>query len=363
MISQALTVSVLCISWIFVSYLLIAFNKYLMTDGGFPYAASLGLFHGVTCSSLALLLLLIKPSLFETLQNETKRSAINSRFMLTCMLPICVCFTIEIILGNQAYKFLSLAFLQMLKESNVVIVYVMALVAGMEKFSWTHLKLICLICFASAGTLKGELHFTMIGFTIQMLCCLAGSLKITLQGVLLNSQGMKFDALSYMILVMPVCSLIQGSLLFGSNQAQAGGVSWMPVPPMELVLSKWHLLLPNALLAFTLNVIAVLFIKASSSVTYVLAGIVKDMVIVVFGVLLAGDEVSSVQAMSFALQLMFLLIWSVTKMHPDLFEEGILPGLKYVSMGVKIPSGKEKGKDLAAASYGTVEKPSQQGRV
>jgi len=250
--------------------------------------------------------------------------------MLTSMLPICACFTIEIILGNQAYQYLSLAFLQMLKESNVVIVYVMALAAATERFNWTNDKLIIFICLASAGTIKGELHFTLIGFSIQMLCCLAGSLKITLQGVLLNSAGMKFDPLSYILLVMPVVALIQGSTLLASATLSPteGGFEWMPVPAWSVIMAKWHLLLPNALLAFTLNVTAVAFIKASSSVTFVLAGILKDMLIVIGGVVVMHDQVTQLQSMSFVAQLGLLLLWSMAKMHPANFENGIGQGLR-----------------------------------
>eukprot|EP00928_Gymnodinium_smaydae_P062828 TRINITY_DN4659_c0_g1_i3.p1 TRINITY_DN4659_c0_g1~~TRINITY_DN4659_c0_g1_i3.p1 ORF type:complete len:372 (-),score=54.38 TRINITY_DN4659_c0_g1_i3:363-1424(-) len=340
--SETIQIATLCSSWILVSYLLIAYNKYLMTDGGFPYAAALGVIHGVTCSSLAAIPFLICPSLSSTLMDREKREAINMKFMAQSMLPICAAFSVEIVLSNQAYKYLSLAFLQMLKEFNVVIVYLMALAVAMERFSCTNLKLIVIICLASFGTLRGELHFTMVGFVIQMLCCLAGSLKITLQGVLLSSAGMKFDALSYMVLVMPVCALIQASFLVISSLVTPGGVEWMPVPPSQLVLSKWHVLLPNALLAFVLNLIAVMFIKASSSVTYVLAGIVKDTVIVLGGVLFMGDEVSALQSWSFFAQLCLLLLWSAAKMNVSTFEEGVIPGIMALGQSLA-PSAKTYG--------------------
>jgi len=353
------TAGILCLAWITISYLLIAFNKYLMTDGGFPYAAALGAIHGITCTTLAGILLILKPSLFPTLMDPEKRALIDRRFMLTAMLPICLCFTVEIILGNQAYKYLSLAFLQMLKETNVVLVYLMALAAGMEKFTWTNWKLLMCICMASFGTMKGELHFTWIGFSIQMLCCVTGSFKITLQGVLLNSQGMKFDALSYIILVMPICAFIQLSFLGTSAlMGGPGGMDFMPVPTMAVIASKWHLLVPNALLAFTLNVTAVAFIKASSSVTYVLAGIVKDMVIVLGGVIVMGDVVSNVQSLFFTAQLGFLMLWSMAKMCPAKFENGIFQGVQLVLTNEELPSkdgAVALNKDGTATTYGAAD--------
>merc|ERR1719379_1123807 len=133
---------------------------------------------------------------------------------------------------------------------------------------------------------------------------------------------MKFDALSYLLVVMPVCASIQGTILLGSQSTQDGGVGWMPVPTWSDVVSHWHFLIPNALLAFTLNVVAVMFIKASSSVTYVLAGIVKDMVIVLGGVIFLKDQVSKMQSLAFTAQIFFLLSLSMSKQFPSKFENG-----------------------------------------
>merc|ERR1719437_294251 len=107
-----------------------------------------------------------------------------------------------------------------------------------------------------------------------------------------------------------------------------GGTNWMPVPTLNDLFSHWHHLLPNALLAFTLNVVAVMFIKASSSVTYVLAGIVKDMVIVLGGVIFLGDEVSKMQSIAFAAQIFFLYLMSMAKQFPSKFEHGVWIGFR-----------------------------------
>merc|ERR1719454_2196289 len=118
--------------------------------------------------------------------------------------------------------------------------------------------------------------------------------------------------------------MIQGIILGCSQSSQDGGVDWMPVPTWVDIADHWQVLIPNALLAFTLNVVAVMFIKASSSVTYVLAGIVKDMVIVLGGVVFLGDAVSRMQSFAFMAQLMFVMSLLMSKQYPQKFEQGVM---------------------------------------
>jgi len=130
--------------WLGVSYGLIASNKHLMTQG-FPYAAFLGLVHSTTCFLLTCLVYLLKPSLFTFLGAMENRQKLRPAIFGQAILPIALCFSLEIIFSNQAYMHASVAFLQMLKELNVVLVYVMDLMFGLETFSWLRFKVIMLI--------------------------------------------------------------------------------------------------------------------------------------------------------------------------------------------------------------------------
>ena len=72
-------------------------------------------------------------------------------------------------LGNSAYKFISLAYIQMLKSLTPVPTLLLAFLVGREQAS---LVLVAIVVTVTAGTAMasiGELNFSMIGFVLQVL--------------------------------------------------------------------------------------------------------------------------------------------------------------------------------------------------
>merc|ERR1719401_1856379 len=98
---------------------------------------------------------------------------------------------------------LGLAFIQMIKETNIIWVYVFSVIAMLEKFT---LNAACIIVLALVGmslTVEGETRFELIGMIIQLAAVLCESVRITLQGVLLS--GKKLDPFSYILTTSPPC--------------------------------------------------------------------------------------------------------------------------------------------------------------
>merc|ERR1719329_596558 len=127
---------------------LIAYNKFLMDMERFPYAICLVLLHAIFCSTLAGVLYLAKPALFPSLSDPSRRVVVDSSLYLTGALPIAVFFSAQLVLSNTAYLHSSVAFLQMMKEANLVLVYVFSLAAAMERFSWRSIGILAFIIFA-----------------------------------------------------------------------------------------------------------------------------------------------------------------------------------------------------------------------
>lgn len=310
--------------YIVISAGLIAFNKYLINPDRFPFAVSLVLCHAGFSSLMALLLLLVKPSLFPSFTDPSKKISIDAGLVCKGALPIAVLFSAQLVLSNTAYLHSSTAFLQMLKESNLVLVYVFSLVASLEAFTWLKARIIVLILIATCLTIEGELAFSMTGFVIQGTSQLFESSKIVLQAMLLSAAGRKLDALSYVLLVMPCCFLILGGIL--AALVYAYPMQTLQTPAMSDLIEWWPMLLANACVAFALNVTVALFMKNSSAVAFILAGISKDAVIVLAGGAFLGELVSGLQVFAFIMQLCLIWTWSMMKMFPDKFENGVMPG-------------------------------------
>lgn len=347
-------VGLLGLGYIGCSSCLIAYNKYLMDMDRFPYAICLVLLHAIFCSVCSGVLYLLRPSLFPSLTDPAQKVTVDSSLILTGALPIALFFSAQLVLSNTAYLHSSVAFLQMMKEANLVLVYVFSLIAALERFSWRSVSILAFIIFATTLTIHGEVNFSWTGFAIQGMGQLFECCKIVLQAMLLTSAGRKLDALTYVMLVMPLCAVIL-----------AGGICVLTAFPHEhFLVPDWHHLeqwwphlLANACIAFLLNVIIALFIKQASAVAFILAGIVKDAMIVATAVVALREVVSLLQTVGFVLQLMGILVWSVIKTFPDRFEHSVAEGF----MSFIFPSESVKGK-LAAGKekqYGSTEENSK----
>lgn len=311
--------------YIVISAGLIAFNKYLVNPDRFPFAVSLVLCHAGFSSLCALVLLFVKPSLFPSLTDPQKKVAIDANLVLGKALPIAVLFSAQLVLSNTAYLHSSTAFLQMLKESNLVLVYLFSLFAALEVFSWTKGRILICIVFATMLTIEGELRFSFTGFVIQGTSQFFESAKIVLQAIILSGAGKKLDPLSYVLLVMPLCFMVLGSLICGLVFVYP--IETFRTPNFADLAEWWPMLLANACVAFALNVTVAVFMKNSSAVAFILAGITKDAVIVLAGGAFLGELVSGLQIFAFMLQLVFIWTWSLMKMFPEKFENGIFSGL------------------------------------
>eukprot|EP00392_Amoebophrya_sp_AT5.2_P014718 g14879.t1 len=279
---------------------LIAFNKFLVHEDRFPFAITLVLLH-MSCSFFICLgLFFVKPDWFPSLQAFTEDLLVSRRFQIVfaTVLPISLFFAGTLVLSNMAYLYCSLAFLQMMKEGNLALVYLGSLLLGLEKgrasaytsdnamiarsisqnrsekvqlsqktmslgyiFKGVETRVAGILLFimgATSMTIYGELHFVWLGFVIQLgsQCCEVG--KILLQNRCLAAENpsaektskakaaAKMDPLSFVLTCSP-CSIPVLLVPFFLLEYEKS--------VLFEHLYTWRLhLLANAVVAFFLNV-------------------------------------------------------------------------------------------------------------
>jgi len=309
----------LAVCYMAISSGLITFNKYLMHDGRFPYAITIGLLHMSSSFTFNLVLFLVCPSLYPSLTDPRQRVDINRELVLRIMLPIAGCFAAQLVLSNVAYLYSSVAFLQMMKQSNVVLVYLFSLALSLEQFCWKRSGVLLFIVGATALTVNGEIHFSYFGFTVQGASMLCEGLKLTLQSYSLSSAGRRLDALTYVLLVSPMVLSVLGAMVLGLQVAWPSCPEALQLPPWHVVVQYKWLLIGNGMLAFAMNVSHALFIKNSSAITFILTGVVmKDVVIVSVASVVLGELLSGAQVLGFGMQLFGIFLWSMMKAAPQL---------------------------------------------
>lgn len=237
-------------------------------------------------------------------------------------------FACTLVLSNQAYLYCSVAFLQMMKEGNLITIYAWSLVFGLEEWNWALVKVILFVFLATLGTVVGELRFVWLGFFIQLGSGMCEATKLVLQSIFLTADGLKFDSLSFVLLMSPICSIILVVKTF-AFQFHAG--VW------TALVAHWPLLVGNVLTAFALNICIALLLKNSSPTSFVMTGVFKDMCIVISSCFIFRDPVTHWQLGAFCLQLLGIFTYSIVRTFPkDFKDRGIFEGLYSVYLTAKI---------------------------
>jgi len=275
-------------------------------------------------TAIAASLYILKPSLFPSLTDPLRKISVDWELWKS-VLPIAFLFCMSMTLGNSAYMYSSVSFLQMMKEMNVALVYVFSLALSLEKFNWKNAIVLAFIMIFTMMTVRGELYFSYEGFAMQLVACLSESVKTVLQALLLANTGRKLDAMSFVLLVMPMCffMLTPATWLLsagGQYPILSGYLPSFAAPSMSDWRREAPWLLASAGVAFTLNVSGAFFVKSSSAITFVLAGLAKDLIIVLVDVVVMKESVTKIQATGFCMQMFFLLLWSLLRTFPEKFD-------------------------------------------
>ena len=211
------------------------------------------------------------------------------------IVPVSLCFAVSLVLANKSYIYLSVSYIQMLKAFTPVAVLIFSFFSGLEKTSCTELYIVTVICIGVAMTSVGETYFSWLGFTFQSLAILAESTRLVLVNLLLKN--LKLDPLSSLYYIAPLCATFIGMacLIF-----EAGSLPFERMMTIEFIF----IMIINGLVSFTLNVAVVLLISNTSALVLTLAGIVKDIMLVLLSVLIFGSPVTLLQYVGYGVALL-----------------------------------------------------------
>ena len=147
------------------------------------------------------------------------------------LVPIGVLFAVMLYGSNKAYLYCSVAFLQFMKETNVVLAFLFSALAGLQTINRQRLFVILWVISGSSLCVSGELHFVLTGFLLQLVSQFAEGIRAVIAELVLSGNDYKLDSLSrdavrvqqgvhvlqrgYAFLVSPVClvGLVIGNIV------------------------------------------------------------------------------------------------------------------------------------------------------
>eukprot|EP00884_Botryococcus_braunii_P014630 jgi/Botrbrau1/23168/Bobra.0041s0019.1 len=268
--------------WIFLSATVILYNKWVLSIHGFGYPVTLTMFHMFFCSVLAWVLILF---------GWVEAISLTFDTFIRAFMPIGLLYAGALWLGNAAYLYLSVSFIQMLKALMPVCVFVVGSIVGTETYSLSTLFHMLIISAGVATASYGEINFVLVGVIFQLGSLVTESIRLTMVQIILQKRNLKLNPITTLSYVAPCCCaflLVPFVLLELPRLSKDPDVRFEPA-----------IMLSNAFAAFALNVAVFLLIGKTSALSMNLAGVVKDWMLIGLSALLYHSPVTQLNIIGY----------------------------------------------------------------
>ena len=285
--------------WIACSGAVILFNK-LLYNGPFRYPLTLTTVHMISAtvvtSAMRLTGLLSVPQL-------------GWGFFFRSIVPIGVLYSMSLGFSNLAAARLSVSFVQMIKALMPMATLGVGVLTGLDKPSFRQAIIIALLVAGVLIASYGELLWNTQGVMYQGLSVLSESWRLVITQKLLQQHLPKGSSplVSIAMFAPPSALLLLPVAIF----REPGSFSLLLEPSLARLIGA------NTVVAFTLNIAVVLVVGRTSGLTLTLAGVVKDIMLIVLSILAFGNPVTSTQVGGYFVALYGLNLHDVYKADKD----------------------------------------------
>ncbi|CAK9222104.1 unnamed protein product [Sphagnum jensenii] len=288
--------------WIFLSFTVIIFNKYILDRKmyNWPYPISLTMIHMAFCSTLAFLLVRV-------LKVVEPVVGMSRGFYLSSVLPIGALYSLSLWFSNSAYIYLSVSFIQMLKALMPVAVYSTSVLLKKEFFKSQTMANMVGISLGVAIAAYGEAKFNSWGVMLQLGAVAFEAMRLVLIQILLTSKGVSLNPITSLYYVAPCCFaflsipwlLVEYPLLRGTSSFKLD----------YLVFGT------NSACAFALNLAVFLLVGKTSALTMNVAGVVKDWLLIAFSWSVILDRVTSLNLLGYGIAFIGVCFYNHAKLQ------------------------------------------------
>ncbi|KAE8441564.1 hypothetical protein EG329_004683 [Mollisiaceae sp. DMI_Dod_QoI] len=285
-------------SWIFFSSVTILFNKYLLSTLEFHFPAILTCWHLLFSTIVTQIM-----ARTTTLLDSRKDVKMTGRVYLRAIVPIGVLYSASLVCSNQAYLYLSVAFIQMLKASAPAAVLLTSWLFHVANPNLTILINVVVIVFGVTLASYGEVQFVWLGFIYQAGGIFAEAIRLIMIQILLSGEGQNLDPLVSLYYYAPVCTVM--------NFIVALATEWNSFRIEDVWRVGILILVLNAAVAFLLNVASVFLIGKTSGLVMTLCGVLKNILLVVASIMIWGTVVSGLQVLGYGIALAGLVYYGV----------------------------------------------------
>ena len=285
--------------WLAASTTQILFNKSLFV-GKFSHPITLTSIHMLTAGALTAVAARV---------GWLAVPSVGWRTYGTHILPISALMAAALAAGNVAALRLPVSFVHFLKAGTPVVIYAVSVAA---RVAAADSKLAAIVAVITVGVLLasiGELAWDSVGVALQLCAMVFESARLVVMQRVMQELLPKSNPLASLALFAPAAGalLVLTALILEPDGYATLGAS----------KSAAGLVAANTATALVLNVAVTSLVAATSGLTLVLSGTVKDVLVIAASMALFGNEVTSGQAFGYGVALFGLLLYHNFKAEPS----------------------------------------------
>lgn len=320
------------LSWFVLSTGLSMYNKWLMGKDyyNFSYPLFMTSIHFLVQFLLSELLLrlmchqlrkdakvLTWANYFKMVCTRARRSAAFTQLLRLPpqVVPTGAAGALDIGFSNYSLMFITLSFYTMCKSTAPIFLLGFSFLFGIEQIT---AKIVGLIAFITVGlllTVYGETHFDIRGFVLVMIAAVLAGVRWSLTQILLQREELGLrHPLSTMNKTMPVMFICL--FVVAIPMERLWELTSSPhFSSFGAAMATISLMLCGALMAFGMILSEFQFIHSTSAITFVVAGISKELVTIVCAVLFFGDVFGPINIAGLFIVVMGIVLFNFYKLY------------------------------------------------
>ncbi|KAI5640953.1 triose-phosphate transporter family domain-containing protein [Phthorimaea operculella] len=210
---------------------------------------------------------------------------------------------IDVGFSNWGLELVTISLYTMTKSTTIIFILGFAIILGLEKKSWSLVGIVLMIAAGLIMFTYKATQFNLLGFNFLLIASFAAGLRWTFAQVLMqksklglhNPVDMVFHVQPWMFLsLLPFMVMFEGAACFEKIYS-------MRVEEQVPAMLKVSV---GATIAFAMEISEFLVVTYTSSLTLSIAGIFKEMCILVLAVEVTGDQLSAINMIGLPLCLL-----------------------------------------------------------
>ncbi|ODQ63540.1 TPT-domain-containing protein [Nadsonia fulvescens var. elongata DSM 6958] len=275
------------LAWFFFSISLSLYNKWMFSPGklDFHFPILTTSYHQVIQTILSLLTVLVVPSL-----RPQSDQLLSFKDYLIKIGPCALSSSGDIGLGNTSLLFISLTFYTMVKSSSLLFVLLFSFLFRLETPTLKLCMIIAVLTFGVILMVTGETQFDFLGFLLVLGAAMFSGLRWALTHILLLNNSSTKNPFTTILHISPIMAIVLFSM--GAIVEGLGAFLRAPLFVQKGVWKGLGMITIPGVFAYCMTVAEFALLKRTSVITLSVAGILKEVLTIVYSILVFGDKLT-----------------------------------------------------------------------